>query len=328
MFQTRRNFLIVIAGTAAWPRASHAQERAMPVVGFLNSASPRAAAKFTASFREGLQSQGFIEGRNVWIDYRWAEGHYDDLPKLAAELVQSQVTLIAATGGVTSAQAAKNATATIPVLFVAGFDPVQLGLVASLNNPGGNVTGVSVFSTELATKRLEVLHDLMPGISTLGILVNPGSGATRIETRESVAAAQHFGLELLVLEASTEREIDAAFASLASKKTNALLVSADPFFTSKRDELVALAARHTLPAMYPWREYVEAGGLLSYGTELTWAYNQIGSYAGRILKGAKPTELPVQLPTSFELIINLKTAKSLGLTLPALVLARVTETID
>jgi len=275
-----------------------------------------------------LQSQGFIEGRNVRIDYRWAEGHYDDLPKLAAELVQSQVNLIAATGGVTPAQVAKNATATIPVLFVAGFDPVQLGLVASLNNPGGNLTGVSVFSTELATKRLEVLHDLLPGISALGILVNPGSVATRIETRESVAAAQHFGLELLVIEASTEREIDAAFASLASNKTNALLVSADPFFTSKRDELVALAARHALPAMYPWREYVEAGGLLSYGTELTWAYHQIGNYAGRILKGAKPTDLPVQLPTNFDLVINVKTAKALGLTVPALVLARVSETID
>jgi putative ABC transport system substrate-binding protein len=328
MVQTRRRFLTLISAATTWPLASHAQQRTMPVIGFLNSASPRALSKYTAAFREGLQAQGFVEGRNVWIDYRWAEGHYDELPRLASELVQSQVTLIAATGGVTSAQAARNATSTIPILFVAGFDPVALGLVASLNNPSGNATGVSVFSTELATKRLEVLHDLLPGVTTLGLLVNPGSSATRIETRDSISAAQQFGIELIVLEASTEREIDAAFGSLASKKTNALLVSADPFFTSKRDELVALAARHRLPAMYPWREYVEAGGLLSYGTELTWAYHQIGVYAGRIIKGAKPTELPVQLPTSFELVINLKTAKSLGLTIPALLLARANETID
>src|SRR5437588_8086645 len=209
MFQTRRNFLNVMVGTTAWPLASYAQQQTMPVIGFLSSASPRAVAKYTAAFREGLQSRGFTEGRNVWIDYRWAEGHYDDLPRLASELVRSQVSLLAATGGVTSAQAAKNATTTIPVLFVAGFDPVQMGLVASLNNPGGNVTGVSVFSTDLATKRLEVLHDLMPGIGTLGILVNPGSGATRIETNESIAAAHHFGLELLVLEASTESDLEA-----------------------------------------------------------------------------------------------------------------------
>jgi putative ABC transport system substrate-binding protein len=324
----RRNFLTVIAGAAAWPLVSHAQQPAMPVIGFLSSGSPRTFAKLTAAFREGLRSQGYIEGRNVWIDYRWAEGHYEDLPALAAELVRRQVTLIAATGGIVSAQSAKKATSTIPILFVAGFDPVRLELVASLNNPGGNVTGVSVFSTELATKRLELLHDLMPGAHTIAILVNPGSLAAGIETKDATAAAQLLGLELLVLEATTESDLQAAFALAARKQMSALLVSADPFFTIRRAELVALAARHALPTMYPWREYVEAGGLVSYGTELTWAYHEIGVYAGRIMKGTKPTELPVQLPTEFELVINLKTAKALGLTVSPMMLVRANKTIE
>jgi putative ABC transport system substrate-binding protein len=325
---TRRNFLSVVAGASAWPLVSYAQQPAMPMIGFLSSGSPRTFARFIAAFREGLRSQGYIEGRNVWIDYRWAEGHYDELPALAAELVRRRVTLIAATGGVLSAQAAKNATRTIPVVFVVGFDPVQLGLVASLSNPGGNVTGVTVFSTELATKRLELLHDLMPGVVTIAILVNPTSIATDSETKDTIAAAQHMGFELLVLEATTDSDLEAAFALAVRKRTNALLVSADPFFTIRRAELVALAARHALPTMYPWREYVEAGGLVSYGTELTWAYHQIGVYAGRIVKGAKPTELPVQLPTNFDLTINLKTAKALGLTVSPLVLVRANKTID
>jgi ABC-type uncharacterized transport system substrate-binding protein len=334
---TRRNFLTVVAGAAAWPLLSHAQQPAMPVIGFLSSGSPRTFARFTAAFREGLRSQGYTEGRNVWIDYRWAEGHYDELPALAAELVQRQVALIAAGGGIASAQSARNATRTIPVLFVAGFDPVRLKLVTSLNNPGGNVTGVSVFSTELATKRLELLHDLMPAAQTIAILVNPGTTAAGIEikdatagieTESATAAAQLLGLELVVLEATTDSDLEAAFALAVRKQASALLVSADPFFTIRRAELVALAARHALPAMYPWREYVEAGGLVSYGTELTWAYRQIGVYAGRIMKGAKPTDLPVQLPTNFELVINLKTAKALGLTVPPLVLARADKAIE
>jgi putative tryptophan/tyrosine transport system substrate-binding protein len=337
MFQTRRNVLTIIAGAAAWPLQSDAQQPTMPVIGFLSSGSPRTFAKFAAAFREGLGSQGYTEGRNVWIDYRWAEGHFGDLPALAADLVQRQVALIAAGGGIASALSARNATRTIPILFVAGFDPVRLKLVSSLNNPGGNVSGVSVFSTELATKRLELLHDLMPGAKTIAILVNPGTTAAGIEikdatagieTESATAAAQLLGLELLVIEATTDSDLEPAFASAARQQAGALLVSADPFFTIRRAELVALAARHALPAMYPWREFVEAGGLVSYGTELTWAYHQIGIYAGRVLNGTKPTDLPVQLPTNFALVINLKTAKALRLTVPALVLARVNETIE
>jgi putative ABC transport system substrate-binding protein len=284
-------------------------------------------APLTAAFRDGLQSQGYAEGRNVFIDYRWAEGHYDELPALAAALVRRPVDLIAAAGGVLSAQAAKSATSTIPVLFVAGFDPVQLDLVASLNKPGGNLTGVSVLTTELAAKRLELLHDLLPSAQTIALLVNPGSVASAIEAKDTAAAAQRWGIEVLVLEAATDRDLEAAFASAAMKRASALLVSADPFFTLRRAELVALAARHALPAMYPWREYVEAGGLLSYGTELTWAYHQIGVYAGRIIK-ATPAELPVHQPTDFDLVINLNTAKALGLTVPSLLLVRANKTIE
>jgi putative ABC transport system substrate-binding protein len=325
---TRRNFLAVIAGATAWPLVSSAQQRSMPVIGFLSSGSPRTFEKLIVAFREGLSSQGYVEAQNVFIDYRWAEGHYDELPALAAALVRRRVSLIAATGGVLSAQAAKKASETTPVVFVVGFDPVQLDLVASLNNPGGNVTGVSVFSTELATKRLELLHDLMPGARTIAILVNPTSIATDNETNDTAAAARQKGSELAILEATTETEIEAAFALALSKRADALLVSADPFFTIRRAQLVALARRHALPTIYPWREYVEAGGLLSYGTELTWAYHQIGVYAGRILKGAKPSELPVQLPTTFDLVINLITATALGLTVSPLLLARANKVIE
>jgi putative tryptophan/tyrosine transport system substrate-binding protein len=328
MFPTRRNFLTVAGGAAAWPLASYAQQPRMPVIGFLSPGSPRSFAPLTAAFRDGLQSQGYAEGRNVFIDYRWAEGHYDELPALATALVRRPVDLIAAAGGVLPAQAAKIATSTIPILFVAGFDPVQLDLVASLNNPGGNLTGVSVLTTELAAKRLELLHDLLPSAQTIALLVNPGSVATPIEAKDTVAAAQHWGIEVLMLEAATDRELEAAFASAAMKRASALLVSADPFFTTRRAELVALAARHAQPAMYPWREYVEAGGLLSYGTELTWAYHQIGVYAGRIIKGAKPAELPVHQPTDFDLVINLKTARALGLTVSPLLLIRANKTIE
>jgi len=337
MLLTRRNVLPITAGAAAWPLASYAQQPTLPVIGFLSSGSPRTFAKFTDAFRQGLRSQGYTEGRDVWIDYRWAEGHYGELPGLAADLVQRQVGLIIAAGGIASAQSAKNATTNIPVLFVAGFDPVQIKLVSSLNNPGGNVTGVSVFSTELATKRLELLRDLIPGAKTIAILVNPGTTAAGIEIKDSTygietesatAAAQVLGVALVVLDAVTEADLEAAFSLAVRRQAGALLVSADPFFTIRRAQLVALAARHALPTMYPWREYVEGGGLVSYGTELTWAYQQIGIYAGRILKGAKPTELPVQLPTNFELVINLKTAKALGLTVPPLVQARVNEAIE
>ncbi len=298
------------------------------MVGFLSSGSPRAFASLVAAFREGLQEHGFVHGRNVWIEHRWAEGHYDELPKLAADLVQRKVSVIAATGGVVTALAAKKATTAIPIVFVVGFDPVQLGLVQSLNAPGGNATGVNIFTTELAIKRLELLKDLLLDVEAIGILVNRGSITTEIEIKDSQVAAQHFGLKFEIYEAKSESDLEAAFEAAVKKRTSALLVSADPFFTSKRERIVALAAQHAVPTIYPLRVYIQDGGLLSYGTKLSWAYQQIGSYAGRILKGAKPSELPVQLPTEFELTINLKTAKALGLTVPPQLLARAHEVIE
>jgi putative ABC transport system substrate-binding protein len=300
----------------------------MPSIGFLSSGSPRTFGKFIAAFHEGLGEQGYVEGHNVWIDYHWAEGHYSDLDALATDLVRNQVTLIAATGGVVSAKAAKRATTAIPIVFVVGFDPVQLGLVASINKPGGNATGASVYTTELAAKRLSILSELVPGIRTIGILVNPGSATTERETKDTIAAAQRLGRPIAVFKATTESEIDAALASAAQQQVGALLVSADPLFTIRRVQLVALAARHALPTVYPWREFVEAGGLMSYGTELTWAYRQIGLYSGRILKGTKPSDLPVMLPTRYDLIINLKTAKALALNVPPKLLALADEVIE
>jgi ABC-type uncharacterized transport system substrate-binding protein len=312
----RRSFLTALGGATVWPLVAQAQQPALPVIGFLSSASPRAFAHFVAAFREGLQTQGFVHGRNVWIDYRWAEGHYNDLPALAADLVQRKVALIAATGGVVSARAAIKATTTIPIVFVVGFDPVKLGLVTRLNKPGANATGVSIFTTELVTKRLELLTKLLPQMRTVAMLVNPGAAVTRIEITETSAAAQMLGLELLTIEARSESDFDAAFASAVKQQAGALLISADPFFTSRRVRLVALAAQFALPTMYPLRIYVEAGGLVSYGTELPWAYRQVGAYAGRILKGAKPGELPVMLPSNFDLVINSNTAKALGIAVP------------
>jgi putative tryptophan/tyrosine transport system substrate-binding protein len=330
---SRREFVTLLGGAAAlssgaWPSAARAQQPAVPVIGFLSSGSPRAFASLVAAFRQGVSEQGYVEGRNLFIAVRWAEGHYNELDGLANDLVRRQVRLIAATGGVVSAKAAMKATATIPILFVIGSDPVQLGLVASLARPGGNATGASVFSTELAPKRLELLNALGSEIRIAAILVNPGSVTTDIETRDAIAAAQLIGLQLLVLKASTESEIDAAFGLANQQQVSALLVSADPFFTSRRDQIVALAARHAIPVMYPWREYVQAGGLMSYGTELTWGYHLIGRYAGRILKGEKPSDLPVQLPTRFKLVVNLKTAEALGLELPMQLLALADEAIE
>jgi putative ABC transport system substrate-binding protein len=318
----RRSFLTALGGAAAWPLVARAQQPTVPVIGFLSSGSPRAFARLTAAFREGLQTEGYVHGSNVWVEYRWAEGHYDDLPGLAADLVQRRVAVIAATGGLVSAEAAKKATTEIPIVFVVGPDPVHLKLVTSLNRPGGNATGVSIFTTELAIKRLELLHDMVPKMQTVAILVNPGSITTDIEVIESTTAAGKLGLKLLTIEARSETDFEPAFEMAFAQKADALLISADAFFTSRRVQLVALAARFSLPAMYPLSSYVEAGGLVSYGTELTWAYSQVGTYAGRILKGAKPGELPVVLPTDFNLVINLKTAKALGLALSPLVLTR------
>jgi ABC-type uncharacterized transport system substrate-binding protein len=324
----RRRVLALLGGAAVWPLAARAQQPALPVIGFLNSGSARTFAKFLAAFRQGLGEHGYVEGRNVWIDYRWAEGHYNELGALASELVQKQVNVIAATGGVVSAQAALKTTSTTPVVFVVGFDPVQLGLVKRINQPGGNATGASVFTTELTGKRLEMLSELASVIQKVGILTNPGSVTTELEIKDTVSAAKHTGHEISVFRASNESEIDAAFAAAADQHVSGLLVSADPLFTTRRAQLVALAARHMIPAVYPWREYVEAGGLMSYGTELTWAYRQIGAYAGRILKGAQPHDLPVVLPTKFELVINLKTAKALGLNVSTKLLALADDAIE
>jgi putative ABC transport system substrate-binding protein len=322
----RREFIGLAGSAAVWPRVARAQQKPMPVIGFLNSAS--ASTKMTEAFSEGLNSQGLLEGRDFRIDYQWAAGQYDKLPALATELVQRGVVLIAATGGVTSAQAAMKATSTLPILFVTGIDPVQIGMVASLKRPGGNATGVTLYTNELAAKRLQLLKEIAPESSTFALLVNPGSPTIDIEINDMIAGSRALRLELIAFKARTEREIEGAFASAAGQRVSAIIISADPFFTSLSGQLVALAARHSMPAVYPFRRYPESGGLMSYGTELTWAYRQIGVYAARILKGEKPGDLPVQLPTTFELVINLKTATALGLTVPQSLLQRADEVIE
>jgi putative ABC transport system substrate-binding protein len=328
----RRNFLALLASLALCPPAAHADQApdqaAMPVIGFLNSGSPAAFGNLVAAFRQGLGDQGYAEGSTLRIDYRWAQGRYTDLDGMAAELVRNRVSLIAATGGVVSAKAALKATTSIPVVFVVGFDPVGLGLVKSLNQPGGNATGVSIFTTELIAKRVELLYDLSPGISTVAILVNPKAVVTDIEIQETIAAIQRSGRKLLTLNANNESEIDAAFALAAEQKAGGLIVSADPYFTSRRAQIVALAARHAIPAIYPLRQYADAGGLVSYGPNLEHAYRDAGIYAGRILKGASPKTLPVALPTTFNLVINLKAAKAQGLKVSPLLLAIANDVIE
>jgi putative tryptophan/tyrosine transport system substrate-binding protein len=326
---SRRNVCLGLLGVVAVrPLQLKAQQPALPVIGFLSSGSPRTFAKFLKAFQQGLSEVGFVEGRNVSIIYRWAEGHFDELDALAAELAANPVVLIAATGGMRSAQAAKKATETIPIVAVLGFDPVKLGLVASFNKPGGNLTGTSIITTELAPKRLSLLYHLDPGMQNVAILMNPASTSADVEAENLVVAAQSAGRPLVVLKAGLEREIDAAFASAAQRGVRGLLISADPLFTTRRNQLVALAASYKLPVMYPFREFVEAGGLMSYGPRLTMAYRVVGIYAGRILKGTKPSDLPIEEPTTFEFLINLNTAKALGLTIPSGVLAIVDETIE
>ena len=325
----RRDFLALLGSmAAAGSLRAEAQTPAMPVIGFLNSASPGPAATLVAAFRHALNKAGYVEGQNVAIEYRWAEGQYDRLRGMASDLVRRNVSLIAATGGLVVAQAAKGATSTIPVLFIAGFDPVREGLAASINRPGGNATGVSVYTAELGPKRLGLLRELLPNVVKIAMLVNPGSISTEIERKDLEEATRGTGLQLLVLEASAEGDLEKAVNDAVNQSAGALVVSADAFFTSRRSQIVALAAQYALPASYPWLQYAEAGGLISYGPNLTWAYEQIGVYASRILKGAKPEDLPVQLPTTFELVINLKTAKSLGLEIPPTLLARADEVIE
>jgi putative tryptophan/tyrosine transport system substrate-binding protein len=298
------------------------------VVGFLATTSPAPFAHLVAGFRRGLQEAGFLEGRNVAIEYRWAEGRYDQVPALAADLVQRQVAVIVTTGGETSAVAAKAATKTIPIVFNTGTDPVRLGLVTSLARPGGNATGVNIFTTELAEKRLGLLHDLIPAASTIAVLLNPNFAPAVVNLQESEVAARAAGRTVVAFHASRDDEIETAFARIIQMRPGALLVGSDPFFNSRREQIVALAARHAIPAIYEWREFAQAGGLMSYGTSLIEAYRQQGVYAGRILKGEKPADLPVVQLSKFELIINLITAKTLGLTFPPGLLAIADEVIE
>jgi putative ABC transport system substrate-binding protein len=325
----RRDFIKVIVGSAAsWPLAMHAQQPAMPMTGFLSSRSSAESANHLDAFRQGLREAGYVEGQNVAIEYRWANGQYDQLPNLASELVSRQVGVIAAAGGNVTALAASAVARSTPLVFIVGDDPVKLGLVNSLNRPGGNATGVSVFTTELGPKRLEILHELLPKTSSMGLLINPAYPGSATEVAAVQALARRIAVTLLVLNASSEQEINKIFAALSQQQIKALLVSADALFVSRRDQLVALSARHAIPTIYDLRDFVVAGGLMSYGTSLADAYRQLGIYAGKILSGQKPTDLPVQQAVKVELVINLKTAKALNITVPNTLIGRADELIE
>jgi putative ABC transport system substrate-binding protein len=323
----RRDFLLPLLGAlaGAWPLAAHAQQKAMPVIGVLGSPSPGSVAADIAAFHDGLSEAGFVEGQNVAIEYRWAEGRLDQLPALAADLVARKVDVIAALAGTPPAMAAKGATSTIPIIFSSG-DPVGLGLVASLARPGGNLTGVS--SLDLSAKRIEMVSELVPGAKVIALLENPNNAIAELTIQNAQEAARTKGVELLVLKASTESDIDAAFATLSQAHVGALIQPSDVLFNNRLDQLVALASHHAVPTIYDWREYPAAGGLISYGPSRTGSWHQVGIYVGKILRGAKPADLPVEQPTRFELVVNLKTAKALGLTVPPSILARADEVIE
>jgi putative tryptophan/tyrosine transport system substrate-binding protein len=325
----RRELVLLLGGAMMTARTLRAQQKAMPVIGFVSSGSPAPFAPLVAAFHRGLSEAGYVEGQNITLEYRWAENHNDRLPALAADLVGRKVDLIVSSGSLPAALAAKSATSTIPIVFTAVSDPVAAGLVASLARPGGNLTGFSPFQFELMPKRLELLTELVPQARIIALLVNPDD-PPRAEglVRDLQEAARTKGVQLPILKASTEDEIDAAFATLVQLPAGALVVSPDPLFSSRRAQLVELASRHAVPAIYPWPEVIAAGGLISYGANITALYSQAGIYAGKILKGAKPADLPVQQPTRFELVINLNTAKALGLMIPPSILARADEVIE
>jgi putative ABC transport system substrate-binding protein len=323
----RRHFITLIGGAAAgWPLAARAQQAAMPVIGFLHGASSEGFKPLVTSFRQGLKEAGYVDGHNVAIEFRWAKGHYDRLPAMAADFVRRQVAVIV-TGGTPAALAAKAATSTIPIVILVGVDPVQVGLVGSFNRPGGNVTGSAILTVELGAKKLELLHELLPTATAIALLVNP-TNILASETKGVQDAARLLGLHLHVLNASTETQIDAAFGALVELRAAALIVSVDSFLFNSRDQIVALATRYAVPAVYGARDFVSAGGLMSYGTDLVDIYRQSGIYAGKILKGARPADLPLQQVTKVELVINLKTAKTLGLTIPTTLLGRADELIE
>jgi len=323
-----RRSLITLIGAMIVARPLSARAQQPPVIGFLNNLSPGAIPNAMAAFRDGLKEAGYLEGRNLAIEYRWADSHNDRLPELAVDLVQRQVAVIVATGGGASALAAKAATTTIPTVFSSATDPVELGLVASLNRPGGNATGVHVMTNSLEAKRLGLLHELVPNAATIAVLVNPGTPGADSQLTEAETAAHAVARKIHILKAGSEPELDKAFATLAGARAEALLVAADPFFNAYRQQIVALAARYAIPAIYEFREFAAAGGLMSYGINLADAYRQIGLYTGKILQGAKPADLPVTQPTKFELVINLNAAKGLGITVPPTLLARADEVIE
>ena len=326
----RREFITLIGSTAvAWPLAARAQQPAMPVIGFISSRSSAEAAYATAAFHRGLKDLGYVEGDNIAIEYRWADGAYDRLPALAADLVRRRVAVIAATGGSLSGLAAKAATSSIPIVFVAGEDPVALGLVTSINRPGGNATGVYIFLSEMDAKRMELLRELVRNPALIAVLLNPTFTPSFEATSKEIAeAARAAGQRIDVIEARNEREIHSAFKRIEQLQPQALLVGSDPFFNARREQLVTLANHYGIPAIYELREFAAAGGLMSYGTSLTEAYRQVGVYTGRILKSEKPADLPVVQSTKFELVINLKTAKALGVEIPPTLLARADEVIE
>ncbi len=312
----RREFIALLGGTAAWPIAAQGQQKALPLIGFMSGRSPADSAHLVEAFRQGLRESGYVEGETISIEYRWANGEYNRLPELASDLVSRRVLLLLALGGESSAIAAKQATSTIPIIFGIGDDPVKAGLVASFNKPGGNATGYTLLTNEMGAKRVGLMHELVPGVSLLGALINPSFPPALDQLADIENATRSIGQSLVVGRASTDAELKAAFAYLVEQRVGAVLIATDPYFDTQRAQIIALAAEGRLPTMYQFREYALAGGLVSYGPRITDSYKQAGIYAGRILKGTKPADLPVLQPTRFELVINLKTANALGLTVP------------